>query len=912
MNEELKIIIRAVADSAKKELANVRNELEKVKEQSDKTGQTIDTSMKNVGKSVAVALGAIVGLTTAMASLGKASQEYQKAQARLVAGFNSAGASAEQAKKTYKELFGILGDVDSATEAAQSLARITTEEKALGEYTKILTGIWAEYGQGMPMETIAESIAETAASAKITGDLSRALIEAGISEDAFNAKLQSLNSQAEREAFIRATLISLYGASAEIYARNNAHLIEYNNSQDKLNNAMANVGKYITPMLTALNNLGAYLLQVLTPAFKVVSAAIIVFCEWLAVAVSWVASLFGIDVSLDNMATSIGSVSSGFSDASSGIEELNDGLSQGVKTAKELKKQTMGFDELNVVSKPTSASSGAGTGAGVGGIGGVGGLGGISIPTIDTSGLVGGISDFDDVLEEVRGRMEAILVLVGLTAAGILAWKLLDLYTSSTSLLGVFKQIGAQALIIGGALLLVKGYSDGWVDGVDWSSLLITLGGIAAVLAGLYIQFGAFGLAIGAVAAGIALVVLGVKDFINNGPSIQNTILIIGGAIAVAIGLATAGISVLISAIVAAVVAIGAFIAAIVLEKPAIQSVEEAQEALTDAKQKAADAENNYINAVDNAEASLKKLEEAEKKAGITGEELFKQVQDGTLDYANMTDAQKEVYKAYLDNEKKQKELEKSTKELTDAKKAETIASYEHQLALAKESGDYESYKKAVVKAFEEGSLSAEEAQELLSKSMSEMSDDSQQTFMKDLPSNLKNGLNPHQYESTGTKIKKWFSNLWTDIKNTFKDIGTTVGNAIADGIKTAINWIMEKAVNRINSFIDGINWAIGIINKIPNVNISKLSRLSVPKLATGGITNGATVAMIGEAGKEAVLPLENNTGWMDALADRIASRNGAPSKIVLMLNEKELGWANINSINSITKQTGTLQLSLV
>lgn len=909
MNEELKIIIKAVADEAKKELAKVKKELEKVEEQGKDAGKSIDESMKAIGKGITVAVGAVIALTTAMAGLGKASMEYQKAQARLVSGFQSAGGSAEQAQKTYKELFGVLGDVDSATEASQSLARITTEEKALGEYTKILTGIYAKYGQGMPLETIAESIAETSASAKVTGDLARALIEAGISEDAFNASLQSLNTQAEREAFIRETLIGLYGASAEIYARNNAEIIAYNQSQDKLNNAMANVGKYITPMLSALSNLGAYLLQVLTPAFKVVSASIIVFCEWIATAVSWIASLFGIETNFDNMASSLDSVSSGFNNANNGIKGMNDGLNKGVKTAKELKKQTMGFDELNVVSKPTS-SSGASAGAGLGA--GAGSLGAISIPNLDTSGMLSGISDFDSVLEEVRGRLEAILVLVGLTGAGILAWKIIDIYTSTLSLSKVFKEIGAKALIIAGALLLVKGYSDGWVNGVDWSSLLITLAGVSAIIAGLYLQFGTLGMAIGLVAGGVALVILGVKDFISNGATLQNTILIIGGAIAVAVGLATAGISVLVSAIVACVVAIGAFVAAILLEEPAIQSVEDAQNALTEAKDRARQAEDSYISAVDNAEASLKKLKEAEEKAGISGAELFEQVQNGTLDYADMTDAQKEVYKAYIDNEKKQKELKESTEELNKAKKAETIASYEHQLALAKESGDYESYKDSVVKAFEEGALSAEEAKELLSKSMSEMSDDSQKTFMEDLPSDLKNGLDPHKYESTGTKIKKWFSNLWDNIKKTFSDIGNTVGEAISSGIKKAINWILDKAVGLINGFISGINWAIGVINKIPGVEISKLNKLEVPKLATGGITNGATVAMIGERGKEAVLPLENNTGWMDSLADRIAQRNNTPSKIVLMLDGRELGWANINSINSITAQTGALQLSLV
>ena len=122
----------------------------------------------------------------------------------------------------------------------------------------------------------------------------------------------------------------------------------------------------------------------------------------------------------------------------------------------------------------------------------------------------------------------------------------------------------------------------------------------------------------------------------------------------------------------------------------------------------------------------------------------------------------------------------------------------------------------------------------------------------------------------------------------------------------------MKSAVNLINGFISAINVAIGVINAIPGVEIKKLSKLEVPQLATGGIIDSATLALIGERGKEAVLPLENNTEWMDALADRIAARNNMPSKIVLMVDKKELGYATINSINDITHQSGKLQLAFV
>lgn len=160
-------------------------------------------------------------------------------------------------------------------------------------------------------------------------------------------------------------------------------------------------------------------------------------------------------------------------------------------------------------------------------------------------------------------------------------------------------------------------------------------------------------------------------------------------------------------------------------------------------------------------------------------------------------------------------------------------------------------------------------------------------------------------FSSWGT----FFSNLWNTIKNKFKNVGSAIGDAVSGAVKGTINSVFSLIETRINGFINMINGAISVINGIPGVNISKINTVSLPRLATGGITTGATIAMIGERGREAVLPLENNTDWMDRLADRIAARNSAPSKIVLQVNERELGYATLDSINGITRQTGVLQL---
>lgn len=161
-------------------------------------------------------------------------------------------------------------------------------------------------------------------------------------------------------------------------------------------------------------------------------------------------------------------------------------------------------------------------------------------------------------------------------------------------------------------------------------------------------------------------------------------------------------------------------------------------------------------------------------------------------------------------------------------------------------------------------------------------------------------------------KAAGYFSGIWDKIKKVFKDASGAIGSAVANAFSSAINWVLDKAISMINGFIRTLNKAIGVINKIPGVELSTLSEISIPKLAKGGIATASTIANIGEAGREAILPLDNNTGWMDALADKIAARNGgAPTQIVLTLDARELGKATIKSINDITKATGNLPLVL-
>ena len=192
--------------------------------------------------------------------------------------------------------------------------------------------------------------------------------------------------------------------------------------------------------------------------------------------------------------------------------------------------------------------------------------------------------------------------------------------------------------------------------------------------------------------------------------------------------------------------------------------------------------------------------------------------------------------------------------------------------------------------------------------------------YWKDVLSNIKDAIKEKlgdaktAVENQWNSFKKWFSEK---VGSKFtKEHWKEIFDSIPQGIKGAINSAIEAVEKGINYIVRKVNTvSFKIPGWVPKIGGSKfgfnLKEVSIPRLAEGGIATRSVLANIGEAGKEAVLPLEYNTEWMDTLADKIAARNGGPTKVVLKVGEKELGWATIDSINSITKQTGAIQLTL-
>ena len=146
--------------------------------------------------------------------------------------------------------------------------------------------------------------------------------------------------------------------------------------------------------------------------------------------------------------------------------------------------------------------------------------------------------------------------------------------------------------------------------------------------------------------------------------------------------------------------------------------------------------------------------------------------------------------------------------------------------------------------------------------------------------------------------------NAMGQVVNAFGDMFASVFHGLANIFRSAINGV----IGLINGFIGGLNQI-----KLPDfLGGFSVSLPYIPYLAKGGIVDSPTLAMVGEAGKEAVMPLENNTGWMNVLAHKLAelmpqpqAPNAPMGDIVVQIGDREFGRFAINEINREQERAG-------
>ena len=273
MIEELKVIISAEIDKFKKATEEAKKQIDNLAKQANVSSKDVDNAIAKMGDGIKRGLGtainfaktAFLGLSAAMLGVVKGTEEYRNNQAKLTTAFEAAGGSADVAKQAYNDLYRVLGDDGQATEAAQHLAKLTTNEKELSQWTNICKGVYATFGDSLPIESLTEAVNHSAKLGEVQGTLADALEWSGVNVDEFNEQLFWCNSESERQKLISRTLNGLYEEAGVLYEENNAKVLAQRDAQTQLNDALATVGEALSPVMTMLTELGAKVLTALAP-----------------------------------------------------------------------------------------------------------------------------------------------------------------------------------------------------------------------------------------------------------------------------------------------------------------------------------------------------------------------------------------------------------------------------------------------------------------------------------------------------------------------------------------------------------------------------------------------------------------------------------------------------------------------
>ncbi|HGZ3923416.1 TPA: hypothetical protein ACOKV2_001304 [Streptococcus pneumoniae] len=174
------------------------------------------------------------------------------------------------------------------------------------------------------------------------------------------------------------------------------------------------------------------------------------------------------------------------------------------------------------------------------------------------------------------------------------------------------------------------------------------------------------------------------------------------------------------------------------------------------------------------------------------------------------------------------------------------------------------------------------------------------------------------------SSIGVFFKGVWDTVKSIFVNAGQMVGEAVGGAFKSAVNAVLGTIENVVNGFIGMINGVLGVVRNLPGLGwVGSVSTVSLPRLARGGIVDSPTIAMIGEAGKEAVVPLEN-TGFIQTLGRVVSSavvnamagvspQGGfsGDGDIVIQIAGHEFGRVAIQEINKEHERAGQTLLKI-
>ena len=255
--------VEGLGDTAKESLDGLNDSLKETSDGLEKTGKSAKENSKGftvlkgvisglIANGLTALAGACKNAISSIANLASETREYREDINKLETAFTQAGFTTEQATKIYKDFYAVLGEEDRSVEAVNHLAKLVDTEKDLDTWTTICTGVWATFGDSLPIEGLTEAANETAKVGQVVGPLADALNWAGVNEDKFNESLKKCTSEQERQALITETLNDLYADTAAAYRVNNESIMEANRAQSDYTDTIAALGEKIEPVTTSV------------------------------------------------------------------------------------------------------------------------------------------------------------------------------------------------------------------------------------------------------------------------------------------------------------------------------------------------------------------------------------------------------------------------------------------------------------------------------------------------------------------------------------------------------------------------------------------------------------------------------------------------------------------------------------
>lgn len=261
----------------------------------DRAGANIESfgdKMKGVLAGISVA-----ALAASINELVSVTNEFQEDMGKLSVAAQQNSVSTDAANGAYRDMVGILGETDQSVEAVNHLFALCGDNtQALSDWTNIASGVYATFGDSLPLEGLTEAANETAKVGQVTGPLadainwaSEAAVQQGVAlsgnqaaidaynsalesgatqEDAFNAALAACNTEQERAQLITDTLNGVYAEAGAQYQQTNADVIAYRQSQSDLTAAMSSLGQAFMPIVTGLTDVATMLLSGVQPAVQ--------------------------------------------------------------------------------------------------------------------------------------------------------------------------------------------------------------------------------------------------------------------------------------------------------------------------------------------------------------------------------------------------------------------------------------------------------------------------------------------------------------------------------------------------------------------------------------------------------------------------------------------------------------------